>query len=580
MFFVAGGHWGALQSVAWAGMLWNYTQADGSLLSGVQKTFDGEVYNIEEIEVREPADFEPVVRRICSGLNSQSKTSPSPAPLMQLSAETSPGEVLDRITILELKEQFLSGIAVLHDVRRELLLLRTRMAPHLRPPRADLNGIVADLKAVNLAAWNTNELISNGFPDDFGQQGWHLDIRNVDSVGRSEELIRALREAQRLNRQRVGLKAQINQLLGFHTIEEKPFEDSMRQIKRGPDSAAQAEISEAPWSGIDSKLAEAGLHAVQFELSARQRDNVAAAIAKTVNEVVGPSVGATDANTLQALRSDGILTLGQVLSPKQVMDIVRYFSKTPCYDKHVAAYSDGVPRPVEEAALRSPYGSYRLEEALQAPHLLELAMNEKVTSLCEQYLGCLPTVYSVHVWWTFAGQERPGQTHSFHRDQDDHRFLSMFTYLTDVGPQDGPIDFLVGTHRPDVVQKALAAYANQHPNEQVPGAERFFPQFSGDGYDDEPGKVPIPYETLFPNHHISLTGSAGSAFIADTYGLHRGNPPSNRHRLACWIRYGLSKHRVYVLDKTEPVAASSLGNRLRRSREVDWISRLIVDQNR
>jgi hypothetical protein len=42
MFFVAGGHWGALQTVAWAGMVWNYTHADGSLLSGVQKTFDGE----------------------------------------------------------------------------------------------------------------------------------------------------------------------------------------------------------------------------------------------------------------------------------------------------------------------------------------------------------------------------------------------------------------------------------------------------------------------------------------------------------------------------------------------------------
>ena len=41
MFLVAGGHWGALQTVAWAGMVWNYTQADGSLLSGVQKTFDG-----------------------------------------------------------------------------------------------------------------------------------------------------------------------------------------------------------------------------------------------------------------------------------------------------------------------------------------------------------------------------------------------------------------------------------------------------------------------------------------------------------------------------------------------------------
>jgi len=42
LFIVAGGHWGAMQTVAWTGMLWNYSQADGSLLSGVKKTFDGE----------------------------------------------------------------------------------------------------------------------------------------------------------------------------------------------------------------------------------------------------------------------------------------------------------------------------------------------------------------------------------------------------------------------------------------------------------------------------------------------------------------------------------------------------------
>jgi hypothetical protein len=42
LFLLAGGHWGAMQTVAWSGMLWNYTQADGSLLSGVKKTFDGE----------------------------------------------------------------------------------------------------------------------------------------------------------------------------------------------------------------------------------------------------------------------------------------------------------------------------------------------------------------------------------------------------------------------------------------------------------------------------------------------------------------------------------------------------------
>ena len=42
LFLLAGGHWGAMQTMAWAGMLWNYTQADGSLVSSVKKTFDGE----------------------------------------------------------------------------------------------------------------------------------------------------------------------------------------------------------------------------------------------------------------------------------------------------------------------------------------------------------------------------------------------------------------------------------------------------------------------------------------------------------------------------------------------------------
>lgn len=42
LFFIAGGQWGVLQTAAWAGMLWNYSQQEGSLLSGAKKTFDGE----------------------------------------------------------------------------------------------------------------------------------------------------------------------------------------------------------------------------------------------------------------------------------------------------------------------------------------------------------------------------------------------------------------------------------------------------------------------------------------------------------------------------------------------------------
>lgn len=42
LFFIIGGHWGVLQTVAWANMIWTYTTQDGSVLAGAKKTFDGD----------------------------------------------------------------------------------------------------------------------------------------------------------------------------------------------------------------------------------------------------------------------------------------------------------------------------------------------------------------------------------------------------------------------------------------------------------------------------------------------------------------------------------------------------------
>ena len=38
----AGAHFAALQAVAWAGMVWNYSASAGSLVEGTLKTFSGE----------------------------------------------------------------------------------------------------------------------------------------------------------------------------------------------------------------------------------------------------------------------------------------------------------------------------------------------------------------------------------------------------------------------------------------------------------------------------------------------------------------------------------------------------------
>lgn len=42
MFAVAGGHWALLQTAAWGQMLWRYSQQEGSVVEGAQKTFSGE----------------------------------------------------------------------------------------------------------------------------------------------------------------------------------------------------------------------------------------------------------------------------------------------------------------------------------------------------------------------------------------------------------------------------------------------------------------------------------------------------------------------------------------------------------
>jgi hypothetical protein len=42
LFFIVGGHWGVMQTVAWSKMLWDYSQRAGSLVAGAKKTFDGE----------------------------------------------------------------------------------------------------------------------------------------------------------------------------------------------------------------------------------------------------------------------------------------------------------------------------------------------------------------------------------------------------------------------------------------------------------------------------------------------------------------------------------------------------------
>lgn len=211
-----------------------------------QATFDGEHYDIEEFEIRVPEDHETIARRVCEGRNATATEPPSPDPVARFTAETTPGDLFDRVTILEIKEALLSGAGVLANVRRELALLRGCLGRHANSPSPALAELVAALKAINQHAWDTNEEIFKGFGDAFGSEAWTLDASDADELARAQSMVKAFRLSQRLNRERVILKNRINALLAAGLREEKSYDEPVFNLSAAVRAArAAAPLAEA-----------------------------------------------------------------------------------------------------------------------------------------------------------------------------------------------------------------------------------------------------------------------------------------------------------------------------------------------
>ncbi|MFW2830497.1 DUF6165 family protein [Sphingomonas sp. ID0503] len=114
------------------------------------------------------------------------------------------GDLFDKITILEIKEEKLEAVRALANVRRELELLRqfTDAIEH-----EDLADLIADLKAVNAQLWQIE--------DDIREKEREKDF--------TEEFTTLARAVYIQNDRRAGLKRRINLLLGSELAEEKSY---------------------------------------------------------------------------------------------------------------------------------------------------------------------------------------------------------------------------------------------------------------------------------------------------------------------------------------------------------------------
>lgn len=181
--------------------------------------------------------------------------------------------------------------------------------------------------------------------------------------------------------------------------------------------------------------------------------------------------------------------------------------------------------------------AYPLRTLIESPAIMELVNAASVLRIAAAYLGCKPTLSSLGVRWSFPGGGA-GDTQHFHRDPDDWRFLKLFVYLSDVDAGSGPHIYVPRSHR-------AAGQVRARPYAQSEIERRY-------------GK---------DGTHTVL-GPQGTAFIADTYGIHAGMVPTRTPRLILQAQYSLLPVLAFRYDPVALPGASGLD---------PYVNRLLVD---
>jgi len=131
--------------------------------------------------------------------------------MAELLVPISPGELIDKITILEIKSQRMTDAAKLHNVRTELTLLsETWQASPFSA--TDISAEWAGLRDVNGKLWDIEDRIRDKERDGL------FDVEFV-------ELARAVYFT---NDDRAAIKKQINTKLGSALVEEKSYAEYKR----------------------------------------------------------------------------------------------------------------------------------------------------------------------------------------------------------------------------------------------------------------------------------------------------------------------------------------------------------------
>lgn len=260
--------------------------------------------------------------------------------------------------------------------------------------------------------------------------------------------------------------------------------------------------------------------------------------------MIGDMGGAFGDVALRQLQEKGYIVFENAL-PSDVCDRLMNFALTT--PANIRAM-DGEEKPLtpreaiysaeKPEAIRYDYKS---SDLLLNPDVQNIMADQSILALAEAYLQARPKLDVVSMWWhtRFHSRGDSEAAQFYHFDMDRVKWLKVFIYLTDVGPNDDPHAFIAGSHRSGVIP--------QH--------------FLNKGYkrlmDDE------VFSHFGEKSEVKIAAPRGTVLIEDTRGFHKGSPVSGNPRLLLQMQlsnslFGVSYPKAILPSQKTPALAAQL----------------------
>ena len=211
------------------------------------------------------------------------------------------------------------------------------------------------------------------------------------------------------------------------------------------------------------------------------------------------------------LARDGISFLPALtLEQDDLRDIFSVLESRPLTDQYTSKQVGTILEELPASCVRL---EYQARDVVSCAPLVRLANHPTVLAAVTEALGAKPCIAKYQAWWTLGEHQAQGPTHYddiFHRDVDDFRFIKLFAYLTDTTADSGAHCYVKGSHRSDLFTRRGAIT-------------------------DQEVAASFPAESI-----VTIAGKAGTAFLENTWGIHRPLLATHGRRLIFSVIYCLT----------------------------------------